>query len=234
MEGGDEAFAKAAARELAGSDLSAYAALFYVFYTGFEVLEFAAATTVELPDQQIDLVGARCHLWKCPAETSARYLSTPYFTGVYGRKGVTGGRPRGGLPGCVGAGRPWAEAQGCIPARRRRFTRRHSRFPLHHFQTPGLSLWKSKAPFDVKTDFLSGQARRLRLKSNLLSDQEVRGHLESDQLSAQAGRVADPSDSMSEQPLQFSRRLLEMGGLPHPVLCPFRALGLCEARRSPG
>lgn len=64
--GGDEAFAKTAARDLSGYDLAAYSAFFYVFYTGFHVIEFAAATTVELPEQQIDLVGGRCHLWKCP------------------------------------------------------------------------------------------------------------------------------------------------------------------------
>ena len=69
-----------------------------------------------------------------------------------------------------------------------------------------MPLWKSKTPFDVKTDFLSGQARRFRLKTDLLSVQEARGHLESDELSAQAGRVAAPSDWMSEQPLQSSRR----------------------------
>jgi len=82
------------------------------------------------------------------AETSATRLSTPYFTGVYGRKDLTGGRPRepsrpsrwailvphpwwslgrrapssapSGLPGCVGGDSPWAEVQGCIPARFRR------------------------------------------------------------------------------------------------------------------
>lgn len=41
-------------------------ALFYVFFTGHQVLEFAAVASLELPTEQLDLVGGRLHLWRCP------------------------------------------------------------------------------------------------------------------------------------------------------------------------
>jgi hypothetical protein len=62
----DEVFARSAAGQLAGEDFDVYGALFYVFFTGHHVLEFAAAASVELPEQQVDFAGGRLHLWRCP------------------------------------------------------------------------------------------------------------------------------------------------------------------------
>jgi hypothetical protein len=64
--GGDEAYAKSAARQLAADDMDTYDALFYVFYTGHHAFEFVALTTVSLPIEQLDLADNRFHLWRCP------------------------------------------------------------------------------------------------------------------------------------------------------------------------
>jgi hypothetical protein len=75
--GGDDRFAESAAAQLAGDALDLSGPLFYVFYTGFKVLEFVVCTSFALPTQELSLFDGQLHLWTCakvqPMQTEIVY-----------------------------------------------------------------------------------------------------------------------------------------------------------------
>lgn len=65
VQGGDEAAARSLAIELA-QDRDLLGPLFYVFYTGFEVLEFVVRAAFALPQERMSLGDGRVNLYRCP------------------------------------------------------------------------------------------------------------------------------------------------------------------------